>query len=545
MAILVLWAFLLGCTPLKNTDIWWHLRTGRWILENGWVPQVDLYTFTDWDKPWTDLHWGFQLLATALYWLGGVDALVLAKATCLAATVAVGWLASGRDLPASAKALCWLLPTICLSGRAVVRPEMLSLIFLGVWLWIVTRMETRPRLIWILPLLQIVWVNCHALFVLGLVVGAAYVADRAAREFFGGRWGLPEAGESPAPVVVFRAGVVVLLASLVNPYFEEGALFPLVLFRKFTIDQQFYSSIGEFTQPIDFVRRAGLFASLYLVAELTLWLLTAASFVWLGLSRRISLMRLLLFASFSYLAWEASRNTAIFALISGVVLCANCGETLRLRAERAAKTRRPSERLRKRSNFQPASWDGATRGRQAFAITVAVFYAGLITAVITGHWARWNSEGKRFALGEAKNWYIHDAARFAGQPGFPTRAFVANSGQAAVYIFHNAPEHRVFIDGRLEVISKQTFALFADIRRMMSAGNQRWQSILADEKGALPAVVLDARFSRPEIQGMLNTPNWRLVFADRTAAVFLDAEKVKELGLSQADHRILIRPPSD
>jgi hypothetical protein len=30
----------------QDPDFWWHLRTGRWMLDNGRLPSLDLYTFT-------------------------------------------------------------------------------------------------------------------------------------------------------------------------------------------------------------------------------------------------------------------------------------------------------------------------------------------------------------------------------------------------------------------------------------------------------------------------------------------------------------------
>ena len=57
--------FLLGAFPLKDTDFWWHLRTGDLIRQTGQVPRTDLYTFTAADHRWIDLHWGFQV---ALSW---------------------------------------------------------------------------------------------------------------------------------------------------------------------------------------------------------------------------------------------------------------------------------------------------------------------------------------------------------------------------------------------------------------------------------------------------------------------------------------------
>ena len=59
-------AFLLGVFPLKDTDIFWHLRTGQIIRETGQVPRIDFFTFTREGAPWIDLHWLFQI---AVSWL--------------------------------------------------------------------------------------------------------------------------------------------------------------------------------------------------------------------------------------------------------------------------------------------------------------------------------------------------------------------------------------------------------------------------------------------------------------------------------------------
>src|SRR3954451_20068188 len=67
--------FLLGAFPLKDTDFWWHLRTGDLIRQTGVVPRVDSYTFTVAGKPWIDLHWVFQVAISLVYEWGGVRAL--------------------------------------------------------------------------------------------------------------------------------------------------------------------------------------------------------------------------------------------------------------------------------------------------------------------------------------------------------------------------------------------------------------------------------------------------------------------------------------
>ena len=169
-----------------------------------------------------------------------------------------------------------------------------------------------------------------------------------------------------------------------------------------------------------------------------------------------------------------------------------------------------------------------------------VVMAGLCVAVVTGWWNENAEKNKPFGLGEARNWFIHDAARFASQPGFPHRAFVANIGQAEVYVYHNAPQFRVFMDARLEVCTQQTFEMFNRVLAAMAVSDPTWQALFRD--GELPVVILDSRTSRPAINGMMRTAGWRLVFADRAAAVFLPNDRADQLRLPFADPTPLIDP---
>lgn len=170
-------------------------------------------------------------------------------------------------------------------------------------------------------------------------------------------------------------------------------------------------------------------------------------------------------------------------------------------------------------------------------------YGAFSVSVVTGAWHRFAREGKSFGLGERVAWFGHEAVRFAGQPGFPANAFVAHIGLAAVYTYHNGPERRVFMDGRLEVCTQRTFRLFDTVMALMAVGDPRWQDAVRDPQGRLPTIILDSRNSREQINGMLNTPGWVLVFADHSAAVFVEQQTASRMKLLPVDPAPLIAPP--
>jgi len=523
LALLLVWAFSSLIFPLYDTDFWWHLRTGQWIWSEGTVPQVDLYTFTNSGNAWIDLHWGFQLLVAGLYALGGPNAVILFKATILTLAIALAVMGPWQSERAVVIVISFIPAVICISGRGFERPEMLSLLGLGAWLAVLYHSDSRPSLVWLLPLIQVVWVNCHSLFVLGLVVGACATLDFASRVLLGGRWGLRSvtAREWDLFRPRVQAGALCVAAAFINPYFEEGALFPLTVYRKFTVEQPFYSVVvGEFLQPWQFVEGFGWRAlgNVYFVAELLVALLALASVCyrwWRGVG--VSVFGIALLVGFGHLAWEANRNTSLFALVAASVTAANFVAC-------------PERRSHPQSLPNLAKW----RGRETI---VAVGLCSLIGLVVTGIWNRWGEGNKPFGLGEARDWYIHDAARFAGREGMPEIALVGDFGQAAVYVYHNSPERKVFMDGRLEVCTAATLESLLMILREMAQGRDTWQKRFAEQGLPLPTVLLDTRSSFLAIRGMLGRSDWRLVHADPTAAVFLPVKTAESLRLPAIDAR--------
>ena len=57
-------------TAFADPDVWWHLSTGNWILQNHAVPHGGLFSQSS-TLPWTDSSWLFDvLLAAACKFIG-------------------------------------------------------------------------------------------------------------------------------------------------------------------------------------------------------------------------------------------------------------------------------------------------------------------------------------------------------------------------------------------------------------------------------------------------------------------------------------------
>jgi len=563
IVLFLILTFLLGAFPLKDADIYWHLRTGDLIRRTGQVPRVDIFTFTSEGRPWIDLHWLFQIGVSWVREQGGVVALNLAKCAVTCVAMLLLLTTRKRDWPVWVMVLAWLPALLVLGGRMYVRPETLTLLYLSIFLAIITRWDRFPRLALMLPLVQVAWVNSHGLFVLGPIVLSFGLIDAALR------------GGIMAPErrrwwrTILAASLLTGAACLINPYGITGALYPLELAGTMS-NPIFSQKIAELTPIPEFIERATLW-NLPLQLHFTTMLLGALSFLvplfWVvgvylaekgsgvesekgsgvesgssetrsgaertagrgkkrsrsrtepraaaksvlsaatavdpGASWRLSPFRLLLYAAFCLLSFQATRNSHQFAAVVGTVTAWNFGEWA------AALERR--RRIREASG--PASSGAAPRLIASGAVVLLLLWVG------SGRFYKMTGEGRTIGLGEEPLWFPHAAVRFAGEPGMPERFLSFHNAHASLFEDYYGPQRKVYTDPRLEVAGAQLFKRYIDLERRINKDEPGWETEL-DEMGR-PVILADHENSWAIGATLLRSAHWRCVWFDAIAAVFV------------------------
>lgn len=351
----MLLAFTVGLTPVADGDIWWHLAAGREILNSRAFLRSDVFSSGAAGRPWTDLHWLFQVGAHALHALGGLRALVLTKAALVAAgAVGLAWVvgrreaapggSSGREERAVG---LWLFTIVmvaalfCARHLLLVRPVILTLLFLVAFFAVLEefRRTQSRRVLVALPLLQIVWANCQGLFALGPVVVlhfavGAWITWLAERRGASTRTFVREPGVGPLLVVLLACAA----ASLVTPYGLRALTLALEIATRITpsAGNPYSSEIAENIPPWILERtQPGLFWHLR-------WflILLGASFV--AGRRRLVATHVFLCLSFTALALGANRNILLLYWLGVPILVMNLAPTVAVWARRLAGSDRPS-----------------------------------------------------------------------------------------------------------------------------------------------------------------------------------------------------------
>jgi hypothetical protein len=163
--------FLIGDRLLQDSDTYWHIRIGQWIIDHAAVPYSDFYSFTRAGSPWMSNAWLSQVLyATAYAHAGWAGPVALASLATAAAHVIFLNLIESCFEPVR-RVLLALLALVLSSPHLLARPHVLALPLMVAWVGgMIRAVDRRTRPCWRLLPLMAVWANLHGGFVLGLAL---------------------------------------------------------------------------------------------------------------------------------------------------------------------------------------------------------------------------------------------------------------------------------------------------------------------------------------------------------------------------------------
>jgi len=175
---LLLFAAVAGTFRLRAYDLFWHLASGRWILEHRALPETDPFRFTSEAAPWVDHEWLFQIVARFVETLGGLGGLVLLRAAVVVLLAFVILFSIRRSgAPAPGAVIVVAAAVLLARPRFMVRPELFSLIALAALLVLLQEYRHSSSRSGMASdvLLVVAWANVHAAVVIAPVVAAAYL----------------------------------------------------------------------------------------------------------------------------------------------------------------------------------------------------------------------------------------------------------------------------------------------------------------------------------------------------------------------------------
>jgi hypothetical protein len=300
-------AVLAVMRPVVDPDLWWHLRTGEWIVQTQSVPSTDPFSTAGPDKPWIAYSWLFDLLVYGIYRAWGLTGILVFRLVMTLAIVLVfQCLAARRDTHPLVAILLTGAATVALVPVLNERSWLFSILFCALTLQAVLSLREGGNawFVWLLPFGYVLWANIHIQFVYGLfLLGLACVAPLLDRTL---GWSDPATQDWRRPLLLL---VLCALPTLANPY-----------------GYRVYEAVWEaITQPgpAAFIDEMKAMEFRY-PAEWAALLLGLAGAFALGRRGRLSCFDVLFLLAASYCAFRAKRDVwflalAVLALVPPVV----------------------------------------------------------------------------------------------------------------------------------------------------------------------------------------------------------------------------------
>lgn len=313
MPVLFLFLRMEGAPGMLEGDTGWHIRTGEWILQNGRVPDRDMFSFTKTGQPWFAWEWLWDVLFAWIHQHAGltgvvfVSLLIICFAFALLYRIALR-LSGDVFLSIGATLLAAMASTI----HWLARPHLFTLLFVAVFYYAIERSRSgSSRWLWLLPPVAALWTNIHGGFVIGLVIVGAYLAGELAAAALSADQHLRQSHLRAALRYVAVLSMS-LAATLINPY---GYQLHVHVFRNLK-DPLLFKYVNEWLS-ISFSNPVARYFEIMIVLGLmaAFWNLWRRRFPW----------AILLFA-WIHFSLISARNIPIYVFLAAPILALSVSE---------------------------------------------------------------------------------------------------------------------------------------------------------------------------------------------------------------------------
>ena len=493
--LVLLVAFVLGLKQLHEPDLWWMFRTGEWMVQNGKIPTTDVFSFTFKGTEWISVKWLFELISYGLISVAGPESISLLQSIVnvimvilFARTVTdLAKLIYGIDLKRNQPMMVLgsLIFLFFIDYRLVGRPEMSSYLLTLTYLSMFVRYRTKPGkfIFWLIPL-QIIWVNIHEGFAVGIILLLAFGFGNLLDYL------ITKKGDKKAIQQLLIASLLAVLAVAVNPrgfymFYHPYFLFSVVGSNHYTkeFNSIFYRPSSYFSYKEPYFAILSFLIALFGIIKC--YFKEKMNFL-----SKISIGYLAVIMAFLYLGTTAYRN-----VIFPIILVFPLAWVILFHFSNV-------EKYVKSVRFN-------------FVITILlpiVFYFGIVT-----NYYYENFQNKdRYGLTVYSLSNPSGAANFALKNGLADKRCFSDYTTSAYFLWELRPGFESYIDLRdLDIFPPEFFDEFAQITTFTNKFEDN------DAKYNYEYAMLYT-WQYPNLHRYLyHSPNWQQVYADNIAAVYV------------------------
>ena len=229
----IIFTFIMGLLmtfePITDTDWFWHYVVGGVINNNHIIPNKELFSWVG-NYSWTAHEW---LTETLMYKLGPGGSIIIMLIIFLLLYILMAKMLRVKLKKIFDFKLCYLLLMTCFFKVTGPRPYILSLLMMAYLVYVlfnyVDEKKHFNKLIWTIPILQIIWVNFHGgssslpyLFIIGILLCHLFLK---VFKFDEERWTSHILNKMQVKTLLIVL-VLTLVATFINPFGYKMLLYP-------------------------------------------------------------------------------------------------------------------------------------------------------------------------------------------------------------------------------------------------------------------------------------------------------------------------------
>ncbi len=210
--------FLYSFNQLKESDAFYHLKTGQLVWETKSVPHQDVFSYTATGRMWVTHEWLGELIFFGAYKAGGFWGLISFIAFLAALTYfLIFLLALKKGAEPNLTLLLMFILGYLTFELWIPRPQIFSFFFLALLIYLLEsyRLEGKRIYLWLSILTIWFWANVNASFILGIVIIFFYFFSEILKIFFPFALGRPAEIKKTIPLGIMAAAGLFL--SFINP----------------------------------------------------------------------------------------------------------------------------------------------------------------------------------------------------------------------------------------------------------------------------------------------------------------------------------------
>ena len=248
----VIFTFLMGLfmslEPITDNDWFWHYVIGAFIDKSHTIPKTELFTWVD-NYAWTAHEW---LTEFVMYKLGPVGDLIIMLVIFLLLYILMAKMLKVKIKKIFDFKLIYLLMMTIFFKVTGPRPYILSLLMMAYLIYVLFNyLDDKKhfnKLIYTIPVLQIIWVNFHGgssslsyIFIIGILLCDLFVKLFKFKE---DRWASFKLSKKQIKTLLIVLGLTIV-ATCINPFGIKMLLYPFTNMA----DQNMIEYILEWASP--------------------------------------------------------------------------------------------------------------------------------------------------------------------------------------------------------------------------------------------------------------------------------------------------------